>query len=156
MVQTGLPAGTEFEVSAINGADGRILRESEARSDAAGNLSVRLTVSLRGITRLHAEVEQVGRAEAEYGEADVDLDASCHVTGQAPVGVVPSTTTAGASTTPPPPTTPAATDAPSDDASSGSGVLPWLPVGVAAAVTAGVLAAVVARRRQRRPGGDDA
>lgn len=112
VVQTGLPPRAAFEVEAINGFNGRRLEEREVRSSPTGQIRVRLHTDLRGIHRLHAEVERSHVKNSEYGEADVDLDGHCRVVGARPVPVpTPSPSSTAAST---PPTT-VAVDGPDPD-----------------------------------------
>jgi hypothetical protein len=138
VVQTGLPPSTGFVVEAINAANGRTLAERTVRSTPGGRLDVRLRTDLHHIRRLHGEVAKAGSPDAEYGEADVSLDAHCRVTGTSPL---PQPTT---SATPSPRALPG--DVVVDDRSTWP--RGWLALG-ALVVLAGLASVVVAGRRRR-------
>jgi hypothetical protein len=142
VVQTGLPPNAPFDVTAINGANGRVLTERRVHSTSTGRLLVRLHTDLHGVRRLHSEVERAHVRNSEYGEADVDLNRHCAVVGTKPVPVRTSSSSASAAPSTRP--TPIAFDGP--DANGGT---PWeVTAAVAVAVAAVVGAAVWWIRRR--------
>lgn len=104
VTQTGLPASRAFEVHVLDPVVARVLTEQRTASDPGGNLDVVVAVSLRGLTRVHVEVERVDTA-AEYAEVDADLDLPCtpHPASTAPSAAIGPATSAtrGASSGPP-------------------------------------------------------
>lgn len=77
VTQSGLPEGDRIEVVLSDPAPTTTrLATATTTSGPGGTIDVRFTVSLRGHTRLHVEVEDLDR-HAEYGETGTDLGDRC-------------------------------------------------------------------------------